>query len=167
MFAFKHPISLTALIIATLFLIGCGPAGMNMNNHMMDDQEHMGNMASHMMNDMAAEDTHGGHGGDVHETISQPPIEGAPEIRIVADEFGFTPDTLNLTSGEAVNIVLVNEGALPHDIDIEALGFHGHANAGETITVGLQPTQTGEFEFICTIAGHYEAGMFGQATISN
>ena len=161
MFVFKQTISLMALMLAALFLIGCGPA--SMNNPMMTDQGHMGNMGM----GMDAEDAHGGHGGETHEVSSQPPIEGAPEIRIVADEFGFTPNTLNLTVGEAVNIVLVNEGALPHDIDIEALGFHGHADAGETITVGLLPTQTGEFEFICTIAGHYQAGMFGQANISD
>jgi plastocyanin len=142
----RYMTNLFPLLLLTLALVGCGGmADMEMGTH------------------MGADDAHGGHG---EHGEGLPPIEGAPEIRIVATEFGYEPSTLNLKLGEPVNIVLVNEGSLPHDLDVPEVGFHIHAEGGETTTVGLTPDKTGEFPFICTIAGHEEAGMIGQMIVT-
>jgi heme/copper-type cytochrome/quinol oxidase subunit 2 len=134
-----------------------------MSEHMEDMTDHMEEMSEHTDSSDDHDDGHGGHGGEGHNSAE--PIPGAAEIRVIATEFGFEPATLNLVAGEPVNIVLVNEGLLPHELGIKELELHAHAEAGETVTVGFTPDETGEFEFGCYIAGHYEAGMFGEATI--
>jgi plastocyanin len=174
---------LTILLILIVAMLGCTaaephtdthdemPAAGNMTDHMEDmSSDHMEEMGDHMeeMSDHTDssddhDDGHGGHGEEGHNSAE--PIPGAAEIRVIATEFGFEPATLNLVAGESVNIVLVNEGLLPHELGIKELELHAHAEAGETVTVGFTPDETGEFEFGCYIAGHYEAGMFGEATI--
>ncbi|MDX1664051.1 MAG: cupredoxin domain-containing protein [Candidatus Promineifilaceae bacterium] len=106
---------------------------------------------------------HHGGGGDVEHTNA--PLEDAREIRVVATEFAFEPATIRLQEGEAVNIVLVNEGIIPHEIDIPELNFHVHAEAGETVVAGLTPERTGTFEMGCYIPGHFEAGMVGEVVV--
>ncbi|MDA0243972.1 MAG: cupredoxin domain-containing protein [Chloroflexi bacterium] len=165
---------LTILLILLVALLGCSTAAeipTDDHGHSTAEAGHVpqeemaDNMADHMA-DMPT-DNMAGHGdtstAGAHNSAE--PIPGAAEIRIVATEFGFVPATLELVAGEPVNIVLVNEGLLPHELGIKELEFHAHAEAGETVSVGFTPEETGEFEFGCYIAGHYEAGMFGEATI--
>lgn len=171
---------LTILLVLVVAMLGCTAAEPQTDGHVSHEEmpaggnmaEHMADMPSDHMEDMPSDDTHssdddddrhGGHGDESHNSAE--PIPGAAEIRVIATEFGFEPATLDLVAGEPVNIVLVNEGLLPHELGIKELEFHAHAEAGETVTVGFTPEETGEFEFGCYIAGHYEAGMFGEATI--
>ena len=121
-----------------------------------------------------AEDGHG-HGSHVeehesdhvHDLTTHDPIDGAEEVRVVAKEWGFEPASLHLHKGEAVNIVLVNEGTIEHEIELEAFDFHIHAQPGETVTAGFVPDETGEFEFACFVPGHYEAGMVGEVIVEH
>ena len=94
------------------------------------------------------------------------PVEDAPEIRIVATEWGFEPATVDLTVGVPVNIVLVNEGAIEHEVEFEGLGLHLHAQPGESVTGSLVPEVSGDFELGCYIPGHYEMGMAGEARVA-
>ena len=102
-----------------------------------------------------------------HELTTHDPIDGAEEIRVVALEWGFEPSAIHLHEGEAVNIVLVNEGTLEHEVELDAFDFHVHAEAGETVTAGFVPDQTGDFEFACFIPGHYDAGMVGELLVEH
>ena len=136
---------LTVLVVGALLLAACAPALMPMT---VIEESHN--------NELALQETH---------RESSAPIEGAPEIRIVATEFSFEPATIRLSAGEAVNIVLVNEGAVEHEVEFGDFGLHLHAEPGETVTGGLVPQTTGEFEFGCFIPGHYEAGMRGEAHV--
>lgn len=122
-----------------------------------------------------AEDGHG-HEADAeayeeeehaHEQTTHDSIDGAKEVRIVATEWGFEPASVHLHEGEAVNIVLANEGTLEHEVELEAFGFHLHAEAGETVTAGFVPEETGSFEFGCFVPGHYEAGMAGELVVEH
>ncbi len=92
-------------------------------------------------------------------------IEGAREIRIVATEWSFEPATIELTAGEAVNIVLVNEGAIEHEVEFEGLGLHLHALPGESARGVLTPEVAGDFELGCHLPGHYEVGMKGKVHV--
>ena len=98
---------------------------------------------------------------DSHNESGEP-IEGAREIRIVATEWSFEPATIELTAGEPVNIVLVNEGAIEHEVEFEGLGLHLHALPGESATSVLVPEVAGDFELGCHLPGHYEVGMVGE-----
>lgn len=102
-----------------------------------------------------------------HDLTTHDSIDGAEEIRVVATEWGFEPASLHLHKGEAVNVVLVNEGTLEHEIELEAFGFHIHALPGESVTAGFVPDETGQFEFACFVPGHYDAGMVGAVVVED
>lgn len=86
-------------------------------------------------------------------------IPGAPEVRVTASEFALTPAEIVLPAGTAVNLTLVNSGALTHDLTIPALGVRIVAAPGQTQTVGLQSLAAGSYPAYCSIGGHAAAGM--------
>ena len=101
---------------------------------------------------------------DEHETSSGN-IENARTITIIATEFGFEPASIELQAGEPVNIMLVNEGVIDHELQIEDFDFHVHALPGESAMAGFTPEVSGTYEFACLLPGHYEAGMIGDLEV--
>ncbi len=89
------------------------------------------------------------------------PSPGAREVRVVADEFSFSPARIEVPVGETVNVVLVNEGQLPHDLTIPSLGFSISAAPGATVSGALTVERPGTYPFVCTVPGHRAAGMIG------
>ena len=82
-----------------------------------------------------------------------------------ATEFAFQPDRLAIDAGETVNLTLVNTGTLVHDLTIPQLDIHLIAAPGETATTGLEVTKAGEYQVLCTVPGHAEAGMTGMIVV--
>jgi len=68
---------------------------------------------------------------------------------------------VRVPAGGTVNLVLENQGSLPHDITIPALGFSLPAAPGATASAALSATRPGTYEFFCSVPGHREAGMTG------
>jgi FtsP/CotA-like multicopper oxidase with cupredoxin domain len=128
-----------------------------------------------------------GHG---HEVSAQP----AAELTITAQDLKFTPTTLSAAAGQQVRLTFVNEGAIEHDWYAEGMpvdgltaveqpaGFNARmqgiwdtamaagnpyagAGAGEQMVVTFTPTEAGEFDFICAVPGHAQAGMVGVFTV--
>jgi nitrite reductase (NO-forming) len=95
-------------------------------------------------------------GGD-HEG-NTPPIDGAPEITITADELAFGPDRIELTAGEPVNVALTSAD-IPHDLVVDEIDFHLAADRDETVTGGLAFFEPGTYVGYCSVPGHREAGM--------
>ncbi len=121
-----------------------------------------------------------------------PEAEGdvTSEYIIILSEFGFDPSELDLTPGETVRFILINEGALLHEFRLttehkaEEHLAAGHADHGDeadeteeshedpdilvnvaggaTRTVEMTlPTDESDIDHMaCLIPGHYEAGMF-------
>lgn len=89
------------------------------------------------------------------------PIPGAPEVRVQARNFGFTPSEIRLPKSDAVNLTLENPAAtgVVHDLTVPALGIHVAANSGQTSTVGLRGLAAGRYEAYCSVAGHRDLGM--------
>ena len=137
------------------------------DDHAEDEDDHAEDEDDHAEDEDDHAEEADDHGDEDEHAAGSSPVEGAREIRVVATEFAFEPNVITLHEGEPVNIVLINEGSLPHELQIEAFGFHAHAEAGETVTVGFVPDETTELEFSCLIAGHYENGMFGNLTVEN
>ena len=166
----RKRLTLVALfaLFAALLLVACGGAATTeegaAGEHEVEAEHH----------DEGDEDGHK-HEADVekheedhaHELTTHDPIDGAEEIRVVAKEWGFEPSAIHLHEGEAVNIVFVNEGTLEHEVELDAFDFHIHAEAGETVTAGFVPDQTGNFEFACFVPGHYDAGMVGELVVEH
>lgn len=91
-----------------------------------------------------------------------PPIDGAPEVAITADELAFSPGRIELGPGQpAVNVALTSVD-IPHDLVVDEIGFHLAADPGETVVGGLEGMRFGEpgtYVAYCSVPGHREAGM--------
>jgi hypothetical protein len=89
---------------------------------------------------------------------ARPAIPGAPEVAVTAKDVYFSVSEIRLPSTE-VNLTLRNDGFLPHDLTIPALGVHIAAGSGESITTGLRDLPKGRYSGYCGVSGHADAGM--------
>lgn len=104
------------------------------------------------------------------------------KLEVVMAEMSFTPDSIELKAGSQVDLNLVNKGALEHvfvimkkgttagdhfdDADKPNVYFELPAAAGETKTgTFTAPTDPGEYQIVCSVAGHLEAGMVGKLIV--
>ena len=89
------------------------------------------------------------------------PLPGAPEVKVEAKNFGFTPSEIRLPANAEVNLTLVNPkaNAALHDLVVPALGIRVVADAGETKTVGLRGLAAGRYDAYCSVPGHADLGM--------
>ena len=99
---------------------------------------------------------HMGYGYDAQGTTA--PIADAPTVTITATDLRFSTAEITLASGET-NLTLVNDGRLPHDLTVPALGIRIVAGPGQTTTVGLRDLPAGTYAGYCSVAGHADAGM--------
>jgi hypothetical protein len=95
---------------------------------------------------------------------ASPAIAGAPEIVVTAQDIHFSPTELHLPSG-SVNLTLRNDGVLPHDLTIPALGVHVAAGSGQSVTTGLRDLPKGRYSGYCGVSGHADAGMRLEITV--
>jgi uncharacterized cupredoxin-like copper-binding protein len=123
-------------------------------------------------------------GGDAPAATVEP-----LELVIEAHDFGFTPAVIEATVGQPVRLTLNNVGLLEHDWSVrhmpvtdvrehsaQSAGHAAHmrgddpdlhvaAMMGEQGVVEFTPTEPGEYEIVCTVAGHEEAGMVGRLIV--
>ncbi|HLG00509.1 MAG TPA: cupredoxin domain-containing protein [Acidimicrobiia bacterium] len=112
--------------------------------------------------------------------------DAAKEQTIELSEFAFTPKDFTLTSGQPYILKVVNTGDVKHEFTAEeffgSVAFRKAEDAsgefkapapreievfaGKEIEVYLIPTETGAFDLVCEIEGHFEAGMFGTITVA-
>jgi plastocyanin len=101
----------------------------------------------------------------VDHEANTPPIDGAPELPISADNFAFSPARIELTTGRPVVNVALSSADIPHDLTVDEIGFHlaaEPAEPGETAIGGLAGWAFGEpgtYVGYCSVPGHREAGM--------
>ena len=101
------------------------------------------------------------------------------------DRMRFSPDKFNVKLGETVRFVIKNNGKQRHEMVIgthQELEAHAammlkspdmahdephmaHVKAGQTASLLWTFNRAGEFEFACTIPGHYQAGMKGSISV--
>ena len=107
------------------------------------------------------------HGGDhaASEQVAEP-ADGARQVDVTAVDIDFEPQRLELAAGEPVNIVVTNKGETLHDFTLEAADVHLNVEPGATGTTSLTIDEPGEYEAKCTVAGHAEAGMTMQITVT-
>jgi uncharacterized cupredoxin-like copper-binding protein len=103
----------------------------------------------------------------------------------MTDAMRFEPDTLQIRQGETVRLVLRNDGRLMHEMVIgthAGLAEHAevmrkfpgmehdeaymaHVSQGSQGEIVWHFNRAGEFDFVCLIPGHYEAGMGGRIVV--
>ena len=115
-------------------------------------------------------------------------------VDIVLTDFAFEPEQLEVSGGETIKFVVVNEGAVDHEFRLSnahrieehlASGHEdhgdegGHHSEGGDVYVVVEPGQVGELVVTfpedttvytataCLLPGHYEAGMVGTIVYSD
>src|SRR5574340_166337 len=103
-------------------------------------------------------------------------------VAVTMTDFAFTPNSLMVPAGQEITIKVTNNGAVAHDLMIIKLGdeltshdhvdSNAHSNAyweqtqlapGSTQESKFTaPTVPGEYQMICGVPGHLEAGMVGK-----
>lgn len=90
---------------------------------------------------------------------------GAPaSVQVVtlrAREFGYEPATLDVKAGTPVRLTVTNNGTLDHTFAIPGLVREIKMLPGQSATVEFVPSASGEYKFLCTVAGHEALGMAG------
>lgn len=119
---------------------------------------------------------------------------GGRTITIEMNDFAFSPSAIDLAPGERVTLTFRNVGSVEHEFmagiepmmgtgyrqdwlaraKLDAGKSHNAGHAGEGVRITARksaelrlvvPTEKGEFEFGCFVAGHYEAGMKGKLVV--
>lgn len=97
-------------------------------------------------------------------------------------DFKFTPDKFIVPAGQQITLTLSNKGAVEHEFviikkgeqvtipfdadDEEKVYWEHELEPGKTETVTFTaPSEPGEYEVICGVEGHLEAGMKGTLTV--
>lgn len=78
-------------------------------------------------------------------------------------EYSFDPSDITVSQGDSIEVT--NDGELPHNLTVEGEDLATadiDPGGSEELTVDLPP---GDYEFICSIAGHAEQGMTGTLTV--
>ena len=103
------------------------------------------------------------------------------------DTMHFAPDLIQVRQGDTVRFVLTNTGQMQHELVIgtkKELDEHAalmlkfpdmehdepymaHVAPGKTGEVIWTFNRTGEFDFACLMAGHYQAGMSGKIRVAS
>ncbi len=104
----------------------------------------------------------------------------------MSDSMRFTPDRIEVRQGETIRFVHRNAGKIMHefvigtrkDLDEHAAlmvkfpnmehdePYMAHVAPGQTGELTWNFNRSGEFEFACLIAGHYQAGMVGTIKVT-
>ncbi|HUG13977.1 MAG TPA: copper-containing nitrite reductase [Thermomicrobiales bacterium] len=117
------------------------------------------------------------------------------ELTITARDISFDPTTLTVEAGRPVRLTFLNEGAIEHDWEVPTLtgadltvvsqpatlsarmtdllnnalaqGIpYAGGMGGEQMVIEFTPPAAGEFEMICAVPAHKEAGMRGTFSVS-
>ena len=113
------------------------------------------------------------------------------DVSLTATDIAYDVNQLALPVNQPVRLTLANDGVLEHDFtvreiavkgvhapaeseaddhamseDVHDLALHvaAPANGGQAV-LEFTPTEAGEYEYYCTVAGHKEAGMVGTLVV--
>ena len=107
--------------------------------------------------DNGGDDTAGGTTGTTTATAS-----GGETLTLVATDFAFDQTALTATAGEAVNVVIKNDGNAKHNLTIADLDVGLDAAAGESADETVEP-EAGTYEYHCE---YHPSAMKGTLTVS-
>src|ERR1700732_3712862 len=95
------------------------------------------------------------------------PGSTAGDVWVDWTEFKLFPVTVRVIAGRSVTLVLDNSQAeTEHGINLPAFGFYLIARAGQVTRKTFTFYTPGEYEFMCDLPGHQEAGMKGKLIVS-
>lgn len=114
---------------------------------------------------------------------ANPASSASTTLNVDMSEFMFTPGSYTVLAGKEITVELKNSGSVDHDFIILKKGIevNGSFNEekyandiiarsklgpGETGKLTFTaPTEAGQYQIICGILGHFQAGMIGSLTV--
>ena len=93
------------------------------------------------------------------------PVETADSItyKVCSKSFSFEPSTLTVKMGKKV-VLDAYSPDIPHSLVITELEVNERLPTGQK-TIEFTPAKKGEFDVICTVPGHKEAGMISKIVV--
>ena len=86
------------------------------------------------------------------------------ETSVALSEFALTPAAVSVPAGGSLKVT--NNGTVPHNLAIEGTDLKtADLAGGESETLDLSGLEPGEYQIICAIPGHSDAGMTGTLTV--
>ena len=104
-------------------------------------------------------------------------------LNVTVTDFAYDPSIITVSAGDTINIHVKNNGAVEHEFAIMKLGtsvtppfgdkdegnifweldeIQSGTTKSDTFTA---PTEPGEYEIVCGLAGHIENGMVGKLIV--
>ena len=102
-------------------------------------------------------------GSEVEEQVVEETGQdaGVQVVEVEGGAFYFKPNEIRVKQGDTVRIVFSNAGG-QHDFTIDEFNVKTPlTQTGDTQEVEFVASQTGEFEFYCSVANHRAQGMVG------
>lgn len=104
------------------------------------------------------------------------------EVDLTMTDFQFQPTTFTVPAGQEISVNASNSGAVVHSFVIMKQGQSAGSEfneedqpnvyweveiqpGGSTETSFMAPTEPGEYEFVCHVPGHVQAGMVGKLDV--
>jgi uncharacterized cupredoxin-like copper-binding protein len=110
------------------------------------------------------------------------------DIEVTLDSFSMDPDTWEVPAGEEITITMTNDAEIAHEwvilqqgvtIDSEAdlpeteeelladfVYWEEEVEAGDSATFTFTAPAAGEYQVVCAIPDHFDAGMEGTLTVT-
>ncbi len=88
------------------------------------------------------------------------------EIILIAEDISWNQPLIEAQVGQEVQLTVRNDGVLDHNFVFDKLNIELHLSPGESENISFVLTEEGNYDFICSIPGHEDAGMSGEIVIS-
>ncbi|MBI3738227.1 MAG: cupredoxin domain-containing protein [Chloroflexi bacterium] len=104
-------------------------------------------------------------------------------INVTITDFAFSPNSFTVPAGQQISFSAANNGAVQHSFVIMKLGYHVQTHfteadkpnvfwqklaiqPGQSVTDSFTaPAEPGEYEIVCEVGGHFEAGMVAKLIV--
>jgi len=95
-------------------------------------------------------------------SFSAEELQAARLFPVTAENQRFSPSTITARSGDLVRIQFRNSDGIAHDWSVPGVrGTDVAASAGSVREAAFRAPTMGQYEIVCTVPGHKEAGMVG------
>jgi plastocyanin len=91
-------------------------------------------------------------------------VSGKTSLPVEADDFYFSPNTIQGTAGQKLTIKVENEGAATHTFTIESQNVDVEVEPGNEAEMSVTFPDSGSVEFICRF--HATQGMTGELRVA-
>lgn len=107
-----------------------------------------------------------GENVDETEVVAEnEPAESVKEFKITAKQFSFTPDTIEVSKGDKVRLIVTSTD-VPHGIAIPEYGINERLDPGKEVKIEFTAGKEGTFTAFCSVfCGSGHSNMKGKIVV--